>query len=184
MVGGTTNDYRRNRLLKGSHLMSESNTSALEAEELVMDHRAESDVPTERSMHVMRREICERRLAQPPSACAAANEASPISSDLSDRYPKNPAFFAGFFCAGMSESLCGWYIFRVRHIEWRKLNVPDRCRRGCAGFQPPEPGWKDGEERRFRRALCPSLVVSQSRYTRLNHRRQRVPWSNPRLRRP
>ena len=30
-------------------------------------------------------------------ACAAANEASPISSDLSDRYPKNPVFSPGFF---------------------------------------------------------------------------------------
>ena len=30
-------------------------------------------------------------------ACAAANVASPISSDLSDRYPKNPALSPGFF---------------------------------------------------------------------------------------
>ena len=43
-------------------------------------------------------------------ACAAENEASPISSDLSDRYPKNPALSPGFFVP-VCRSRCAGGIF-------------------------------------------------------------------------
>ena len=120
--------------------MSESNTSSLEAEELVMDHRAVACPPIEHACHAARN--LRAKAGTTAYACAAANVASPISSDLSDRYPKNPALSPGFFVPVCRSRCAGGIFFWIRQIEWRNLNVPNRCRRRCANFQPPEPDGK------------------------------------------